>query len=241
MPGLGRLNVLGAGYRVRRGTILAGLSAVRGGPVAVLLYVAAVRIGEHLVQLCGPVMGAGRMKAHHRGALEGFLRPYARHRGRRPRLRDVVRSRASRSASLEVGRAEAGRQLGIPFVQIADPRVEFNRSPRPAGRALARPVSAVHLLVVSQPGVFHKGHGRLTGPRRVWGGGSAPRAVSAPGRPGGHQTAALHAPAPDISLGWEHEPGAQSRRLVRQPSPKDNARALRSSRAGTVQEEPGCW
>jgi hypothetical protein len=75
---------------------------------------------------------------------------------RRSRLRDVVRSRASRPAALEVGRAEAGPQLGIPLVPIADSCHEFNRSPRPAGRALTRPVSAFHLLVVSQTSLLHK-------------------------------------------------------------------------------------
>src|SRR5260370_16622664 len=47
----------------------------------------------------------------------------------------------------------------------------------------SRPVSAVHLLVVSQRRVFHKGRGRLTGPRGVRGGGTAPRPPSPPRSP----------------------------------------------------------
>jgi hypothetical protein len=43
-------------------------------------------------------------------------------------------------------------------VQIADSRVQFGGSPCPGGRALTRPVETFHILVVSRPGVFHKGH-----------------------------------------------------------------------------------
>jgi hypothetical protein len=148
-PGLGRLNVLGAEYRVGRGTIFAGQPSVRERPVPVSLYVTAVRIREHFVQYRSPVMCVGRVKAHRGCALESFQRTQVRHLRRRSRLRDVVRSRAGRPSFLKVGRTEADRKLGIPLVQVADSRVKFNRSPRPAGHVLARPVSGFHLLVVS--------------------------------------------------------------------------------------------
>jgi hypothetical protein len=162
MPGLGRLTAPGAEYRVRGGTIFAGQLAVHGPLVPVVWHVAAVRIGEHFVQPGGPVVRAGRTKTHRRGALESFPRPRAGHSRRRSRLRDLVRSRAGRAATLGAGRAGADRKLSVPLVQIADSRVKFSRSPRPAGRAVRHPAGAFHILVVSQPGVFHKGDGRLT-------------------------------------------------------------------------------
>jgi hypothetical protein len=130
-------------------------------------------------------------------------------------------------------------------MQIADSRVKFNRSPRPAGRALGHPASAFHLLVVSQPGIFHKGRWTADGPRHVRGGGSAPRAVSARGRRR-HQIRAdtsTHSSTlpPGISMGRKREQARKSRRLVRQPQPKDNARRSRSSRstAATVDSATG--
>jgi hypothetical protein len=171
MPGFCRLTLPGAACGVRGGTIFAGQLAVHDSLVPVFLHVSAVRVGQRFVQLCCPVVGVGRVKAHHRSTPDSLQRPHIRHHCRCSRLRDVIRSRASRPALLEVGRPEAGRQLGIPFVQIADSRVKFNRSSRPAGRKLPRPVSASHLLVVSQSSVFHKGRRRLTGPRHVGGRG----------------------------------------------------------------------
>ena len=235
MPGLRRLTVLGAEYRVRGGTIFTGQLAVHGPLVPVVWHVAAVRIGEHFVQPCGPVMRAGRTKAHRRGALESFPRPRAGHPRRRSRLRDLVRSRAGRSAPLGAGRAGAGRKLGVPLVQIADSRVEFNRSPRPAGHALGRPAGAFHLLVVSQPGVFHKGAGRLTGPRHAWG-GEERRGPSPPGAPlapdpGRHQHAVMRTSAWRPHGVENASQARKSRRLVRQPQLKDNAGTPRSSRS----------
>jgi hypothetical protein len=107
-------------------------------------------------------------------------------------------------------------------VQIADSRVKFSRSPRPAGRALACPVSAVHLLVVSQPSVFHKGDGRLSGPRGVRGGGTATRAASAwsSGKKPGQTTSAQPARSCLTSPWAENASQARKcRRLVRQPQP----------------------
>jgi hypothetical protein len=243
MPGLRRLTVRGAEYRVRSGTIFAGQLAVHGPPVPVVSHVAAVRVGEHFVQPCGPVVRAGRTKAHRRGALESFPRPHAGHPRRRSRLRDTVRSRAGRSAPLEVRRPGAGRKLGVALVQIADSRVKFNRSPRPAGRALSRPASAVHLMVVSHPGVLHKGDGRLTA-RGTSGGEGARRGPRLP---------VLHGQTPVRSLAhfWVASPWGEnagqarkSRRLVRQPQLKDNARASSSPdferrRAGVRGCRPG--
>jgi hypothetical protein len=204
--------VLGAGYHVRGGTVFVGQLAVRGRPFPVVLYVAGVGVGEDFVKPCGPVMRAGGMKAHVRCAPEGFQRPYAGHARRRSRLRDVVRSRAGRPARLKVGRPEAGRQLSISLVQIADSLVKFSRSPRPAGHALRHPISAFHVLVVSQPSVFHKDHGRLTGPRGA--GGEEHRAGRIrPGlywrTPRRNQHALVRAPAWDL-CGEENAAGHAS-------------------------------
>ena len=158
MPGLRRLNVLGTERSGRGGTICAGMLPVRGCPLPVFLYVAPAGIGQQFVKLCGPVVRAGRVKAHDRHALQRLERPNVRHPGERLRLRDLVWSRARGSALLKIRRAGTGRQLGIPLMQIADPRVKFHGTPCPAGRALPRRVSTFHLLVVSQPREFHKGH-----------------------------------------------------------------------------------
>jgi hypothetical protein len=105
-------------------------------------------------------------------------------------------------------------------VQIEDSRVKFGRSPRPAGHALRRPASAVHLLVVSQPSVFHKGGGRLSGPRGVRGGGSTTRAASA--RSSGKEARADTSTQPMhscLTSPWAENASQASkcRRLVRQP------------------------
>jgi len=147
-PGLRRRGALGANYQIRRGPILVGQPAVHGRPIPVFSYVAAVRVGEQFVQPRRSVVRAGGMKAHGRRALECFERPHAGHARCRPRLRHVVGSRADPPARLEVGHLEAGRKLGIPLMQSADPRGELSRPPGPGCRALTRPVSALHLPAV---------------------------------------------------------------------------------------------
>jgi hypothetical protein len=138
-------------------------------------------------------------------------------------------------------------------VQIADSRAKFNRSPRPALRALTRRVSAVHLLVVSQPRAFRKGHRSRSsslvaanpGSTATWtvdrpaprlGGEGTRRGPRPPGarhkaqNPGRCQQAAMRTPAQHLpGLGKPSRPRS-SRRLVRQPQPKDTARKIRSSR-----------
>ena len=157
MPRHWRLDVLRTEHSGCCGTIFPGLLPVHGRPLPVFAYVSLAGIAEQFVQLRRPVMGAGRVEAHDRRALHRLERPHARHPGQRLCLRDLVRGRTYASAFLEVRRSGTSRQLGVPLVQIADPRAKFSGSPRPAGGAHARRVSTFHVLVVSYPRVFHKG------------------------------------------------------------------------------------
>jgi hypothetical protein len=102
MPWFRRLDVLGTEHSGCCGPIIAGLTPVHGRPLPVFLYVSLAGIGEQLVKLCGPVMGAGGMNAHDRRAFHGLERPHVRHPGQRLRLRDLIRSRTRASAFLEV-------------------------------------------------------------------------------------------------------------------------------------------
>jgi hypothetical protein len=161
MPRLRRFEVLGTEHSGCYGPIFAGLPPVQGRPFLMFVYVSLAGIGEQFVKLRGTVMSAGGVNAHDRRALHGLERPHVRHPGQRPRLRDLVRGRTYASAFLEVRWSGTGRQLGVPLVQIEDPRAKFSGSLRPAGDPLTRRFSAFHLLVVSHPGVFHKGQRSL--------------------------------------------------------------------------------
>jgi hypothetical protein len=153
--------VLGTEHSGRGGAVVSSLLPVNGCPLPVFAYITSAGVGEQFVKPCCPVMRAGRMKAHGRRTLHGLKRPHVRHPGQVDRPRDLVRGRAHGSVVLEVRDAGTGRQLGIPLMQIADSRVNFNGSPCPGGHTLSLRVSTFHLLVVSQPGIFHKGHRSL--------------------------------------------------------------------------------
>lgn len=200
--------MLGPEYAVRGRTIIAGLPAVHGCAVPVPLHVALAGIGEHFVPLRCPVMRARGMKAHQRSALDRLNRAYVRHPGERRRLRDLLRGRAHAPALVEAGRAGTGRQLGIPLVQIADSRAKFSRSPPPAGHALTRHVSAFHLLVVSQPGVFRKGRRsrRARLELALACGQVARKTVRSPANAGSMATWAADRPMPGGGETW-HGPG----------------------------------